>query len=78
MSHLQLTREQPPDVPHGRDDAAEDEAPAPVTDELRQAQARRLEIMELERASDEGMSTPRRAQAPADERGRQEEEEVDA
>jgi hypothetical protein len=77
MSHLQLTREQPPDLPDGRDEAAEDDDPAPVTDELRRAQARRLEIMELERASDEGMP-PRRAQSPADERGRQEQEDDDA
>jgi hypothetical protein len=76
MSHLQLTREQPPDVPDERDEAAADDAPAPVTDELRLAQARRLEIMELERASDEGMP-PRRSQSPADERHR-EEEDVDA
>jgi len=74
MSHLQLTREQPPDLPDSRDDAAEDDAPAPAVDELRQAQARRLEIMERERASDEGMPTA--AQPPAGERDQ--EEDADA
>jgi hypothetical protein len=62
MTHLQLTPEQPPAGSAEGDGAAEGEIPAPEADELRQAEARRLEIMERERATDEGMPTP----APAD------------
>jgi hypothetical protein len=66
MTHLQLTPEQPPAGSAEGDGAAEGETPAPEADELRRAQARRLEIMERERASDEGMAT---TQPRADEQG---------
>ncbi|HSM33787.1 MAG TPA: hypothetical protein VK987_06825 [Anaerolineae bacterium] len=66
MTHLQLTPEQPPAGSDAGEGVADGDIPAPEADELRRAQARRLEIMERERASDEGMAT---TQPRADEQG---------
>jgi hypothetical protein len=58
MSHPQSTPEQPPAGSDVHEEPAAGDNAAPAPDELRRAQARRLEIMERERASDEGMPTP--------------------
>jgi hypothetical protein len=58
MTHLRLTPEQPPDGSDAGEGVADGDIPAPEADELRQAEARRLEMMERERATDEGMPTP--------------------
>ena len=70
MSYAQLTPEQPPPEleQETTDDAASDHA---APDELKQAQARRLELLEQQRAADEGMppagrAMPERARAGDD------------
>ena len=68
MSYAQLTREQRPAEPDGHAGETDGRTPARDADELRLAQARRLEILELERATDEGMTAPApRGSQPADE-----------
>lgn len=58
MSYAQLTREQRPAEPDGHADKTAERTREGHADELRLAQARRLEILELERATDEGMTAP--------------------
>lgn len=60
MSYAQLTPEQPPpELEHETTEDATSDHAAP--DELKQAQARRLELLEQERAADEGMPPAGRA-----------------
>ncbi len=57
MSFAQLTPEHP--RPENEDEArTEPASPEVPGDELKRAEARRLELLELERAADEGMTPP--------------------
>ncbi len=60
MSYAQLTPEQPPSEleQETTEDTSSDQA---APDELKHAQARRLELLEQERAGDEGMPPAGRA-----------------